>query len=268
MRVGFVGLGNQGGPIARRIGMAGFPLAVWARRTEAMASFAAVAYCSDRLSDLAAACDMVCLCVVDDAGIREVAEQALDHMPEGSLLAILSTVHPETCQNLAKMGAARGIAVIDAPVSGGGSAAERGELTVMMGGASADCERARPVFDAFGGLVVRLGGIGAGQRAKLVNNALLAAILDMTQTARETGRALGLDPASLDAVIAASSGNSFGHGILRSLPGLGAFAAGAALLAKDVRLLAALADESGIDASTLLTPGTRFTTRVDRDGDG
>lgn len=95
-------------------------------------------------------------------------------MLPGGLIAILATIHPATCTAIAEHAASRGIAVIDAPVSGGRDAAARSELTVMMGGPEADCGRARPVFASFAAMIVRLGEIGAGQRAKLVNNTLLA----------------------------------------------------------------------------------------------
>ena len=130
-----------------------------------------------------------------------------------------------------------------------------------MGGDPADCERVRPVFESFGGLIVRLGGIGAGQRAKLVNNALLTAILELTQAAREGGAALGLDTAALDAVIAVSSGRSFGHEVLRRTPDLASLAGGAALLRKDLALLRQLTEAGDVDLRGLLNAGDAFIAR-------
>lgn len=260
-RVGFIGLGNQGAPIAQRIAGAGWPLTVWARRPEAAVAFAHTATRSETVEELAGAVDLLCLCVVDDAGVQEIAERALPSMAPGGLVAILSTVRPQTCVELAALAGARRIAVIDAPVSGGGKAAADGTLTVMMGGSKSECARARTVFDSFGGLIVRLGDVGAGQRAKLVNNALLTAIMGLTQEARETGSALGLARDALDEVLAVSSGGSFGHGILRALPDLSAFANGAALLEKDVGLLRDLAASQAIAAPELLDVADAFLAR-------
>jgi 3-hydroxyisobutyrate dehydrogenase-like beta-hydroxyacid dehydrogenase len=211
---------------------------------------------------MAALCDLLCICVVDDAGVMDLFDRILPAMRTGSLIAILSTIHPDTCVRLAERANARGVALIDAPVSGGAVAAAAGTLAVMMGGSEADCVRVLPVFRSFGELIVRLGPVGAGQRAKLLNNTLLAAILDATQDARDTGVALGLDLAALDSVIAASSGNSFGLQVLRSLPSLAAFANGERLLRKDVGLLHDLCANVGAPAPPMIAGGTRFLDRV------
>jgi 3-hydroxyisobutyrate dehydrogenase len=261
--VGFIGVGNQGAPIARRIAGAGWPLMLWARRPEVLGEFASVATSSESAEALASASDLLCLCVVDDAGVCELIDRTLPAMRPGSLVAILSTIHPDTCVRIADRAADRGISVIDAPVSGGAEGAAAGTMAVMMGGTDQDCARAEPVFRSFGRLIMRLGDVGAGQRAKLVNNALLAAILDVTQDARETGAALGLDPAALDAVLAASSGNSFGLQVLSRLPDLCALANGARLLRKDVGLLQALCDGSGLMSPPMIAAGTRFLDRFD-----
>ncbi|MET0361289.1 MAG: NAD(P)-dependent oxidoreductase, partial [Sphingobium sp.] len=225
-RVGFIGVGNQGGPIARRIGEAGWPLTLWARRADALDPFDDVATRSDSPEALAALCDLLCICVVDHAGVTDLFDRILPAIRAGNLIAVLSTVHPDTYVSLAELANAQGVALIDAPVSGGAGGAAAGTLTVMMGGSEVDCARVLPVFRSFGELIVRLGPVGAGQRAKLLNNTLLAAILDATQDARETGVALGLDLAALDSMLAESSGNNFGLQILRSLPSLAAFVNG------------------------------------------
>ena len=247
-RIGFIGLGNQGLPIARRIAAAGWPLRLWARRpeTRVAADFAPHAATPE---ELAATSDILGLCVVDDAGVRDLADRMLPAMAPGSLLAIQATVSPNTCTDLARRAARRGVRVIDAPVSGGAAAAAAGTLTVMMGGAPDDCDRAARLFACFAGALLRLGEVGAGQRAKLVNNALFAALLGATQAARETGAALGLEADALDRVIAASSGRSFAHEVLRGLPDPAAFSRGAALLAKDVALLDTTCAAAGISAS-------------------
>lgn len=241
-KVGFIGLGSQGGPMAQRIAEAGYPLVVWARRLEATAHFvAAGALRAERVSELGATCDVVGVCVVDDAGVQAICQDLVPTMRPGSVLAIHSTILPETCEALAKQCAARGIHLIDAPVSGGGGAAAAGTLTVMCGGSAEAFAASREVLQTFGGTVVLLGPAGAGQRAKIVNNALMAANMGLAQAAVEVGKALGIESVALAELIKVSSGRSFGFEVFARLPQPSAFAHGASLLNKDVNLLAAIA---------------------------
>jgi len=122
-------------------------------------------------------------------------------------------------------------------VSGGGPGAAAGTLTVMVGGDAEAVAAAHPIFATFAGLIIRLGGVGAGQTAKLVNNALMAAHLAMAHHAMAAGAALGLDRAALADIVKVSSGRSYGFEVYARLPSPSAFAHGAKLLAKDVRLL-------------------------------
>jgi 3-hydroxyisobutyrate dehydrogenase len=239
--VGFIGLGSQGGPMARRIVAAGFPLILWARRPEALEPYQGTpAQPVRELAELAARSDHVGVCVLDDAGVQEVVLALLASMRTGSRIAIHSTIHPQTCIALAKQAAALGIALIDAPVSGGGQAAAAGTLTVMVGGDAAAVAAARPVFETFGALISHVGGIGAGQVAKLVNNSLMAANMALADAALEAGAALGLDRAALIELVKASSGRSYGFEVRARLPDIALFGHGAKLLAKDVGLLATL----------------------------
>lgn len=263
-RIGFVGLGNQGTPIAERILAAGFPLAVWARRPAGAAILSeAGATVAPDLPALAASSDILCICVLDDAGVIDVADGVLPHMAPGGTIAILSTAHPHTCQALADRSAAHGIALIDAPVSGGAAGARAGTMTVMLGGDPAACERVTAVLQSFASTIVRLGDIGAGQTVKLINNTLLAANLAAANDAVALGQRLGLDAAETLRVLAASSGRSFATDILAGLPSLGAFANGAALLDKDVALLAQLDD--GAAAGPLVAGARRFIAQVAAD---
>src|SRR5262249_51457752 len=210
MRVGFIGLGSQGGPMARRIVDAGHPTTLWARRPETLAAFAdTTARITVSPADLAAHSDLVCVCVVDDAGAEEVVTGVLERLAAGSVIAIHSTVHPHTCLRLAERAAAHGVAVIDAPVSGGGPAAAQGRLLVMVGGDPATVERCRPVFSAYADRVVHLGDLGSGQLTKLLNNALFTANLGTAAGALALGRSLGVDPRRLAEVISGGSGASF-----------------------------------------------------------
>ena len=236
--------------MARRILGAGFPLSVWARRPEALTDFVgkgAVAAAS--IADLGASCTHVGICVVNDADVFTICDALIPAMQPGSLIAIHSTVLPETCIELDRRCTLGGIRLIDAPVSGGGPGAEAGTLTVMCGGSEQAVAQARPVFESFGKLITHLCGVGAGQRAKIVNNALMAANMGLSHAAHGAGEALGIDRAALAELIKASSGRSFGFEVYARLPEPAAFSQGAPLLAKDVSLLKAiLPEDTGAEA--------------------
>ncbi|EUA51075.1 NAD binding domain of 6-phosphogluconate dehydrogenase family protein [Mycobacterium xenopi 3993] len=110
------------------------------------------------------------------------------------MIAVHSTVHPNTCRELAKKAAARGVSVIDAPVSGGGDAAAEGRLLVMVGGDRDVVEQCRPVFETYAAAVVHLGDVGSGQTTKLLNNLLFTANLATAATTLALGQALGVSP--------------------------------------------------------------------------
>jgi 3-hydroxyisobutyrate dehydrogenase-like beta-hydroxyacid dehydrogenase len=249
-RLGFIGLGSQGGPIARRMIEAGYPVVLWARRAETLEPFSdASAEIAPSIAELGARSDHVGICVVDDAGVRQVCDALIPAMRPGGRIAIHSTVHPDACVALAEQAALRGLSLIDAPVSGGGIAAAAGKATVMVGGDEAAVASARPIFETFGSLILHLGGVGAGQTAKLVNNALMAAHMALGHHGLAAGAALGLDRAALVELVKASSGRSYGFEVYARLPALSVFGHGANLLAKDVRLLGeALGDDPSFAA--------------------
>ena len=197
MRVGFIGLGSQGAPMARRIVDAGFPLTVWARRPEAMAPFADTSTTIARTPvELASLSDIVCICVVNDADVEDVvlgSEGILAGLSVGAVVVIHSTVHPATCRRLAERARERAVDVLDAPVSGGGIAAAEGTLLVMVGGQTTVVERVRPVFSTYGAPVLHLGELGSGQKAKLLNNLLFTAQLAIAEETFEFAVQLGID---------------------------------------------------------------------------
>ena len=211
-RVGFIGLGSQGGPMAESILGAGFPLTVWARRpvsTEAFAGTAAVIAASPR--ELGAHSDVVGICVVDDADVEEVTlgeHGVLSGMAAGGLLVIHSTIRPETCARIAEQANAVGVSVVDAPVSGGGGAASARRLLVMAGGEAEDVDRCRAVFDAFSDKVIHLGPLGSGQMAKLLNNFVFTAQITMALETYGFADLLGIERAALAEVLASGSGGS------------------------------------------------------------
>lgn len=242
LKTGFIGLGSQGGPMAERMLAAGYPLTVWARRSDALASFVEQgAQVAASIADLGREANHVGICVVDDAGVADICDQLLPAMQPGSLLAIHSTILPESCEMLARRCAERSIGFVDAPVSGGGGAAAAGTLTVMCGATERDFEQARSVLESFSGLLIRLGQPGAGQRAKIVNNSLMVANMGLAHAALGAGEALGIDRQALAELIKASSGRSFGFEVYARLPEPSAFAHGARLLRKDIDLLSAIA---------------------------
>ncbi len=257
-RVGFIGLGSQGGPMARRIVEDGVATVLWARRQETLDAFAdtAAEYASS-VADLAARVDVACVCVVDDAGVEEVVAGPgglLSAMAPGGVIAVHSTVHPDTCRRLAEQAQASGITLVDAPVSGGGPGAQARTLLVMVGGDAETLERVRPVLATYGNPIVHLGPVGAGQRAKLINNLMLTAHLGVLESAYALARSLEVDPEQLSTVLRHGSGNSFAVNVLRGPDfGLGPMGAMAGpLLQKDARLVVDLAGAAGAQPGVVL----------------
>ena len=242
--IGFIGLGSQGGPMAERIAAAGLPLVVWARRPEALEPFVAQgAKAAATVAELGAACDHVGICVINDADVLGLTDQLIPVMKSGSRIVIHSTVLPETVQTLEAQCAAKGIALVDAPVSGGGQGAAAGTLTVMCGATQEAFDAALPVLQTFGKMIVRLGEAGAGQRAKIVNNALMAANMGLAHAAAAAAEALGVDRKAFTDLVKESSGRSFGFEVYARLPTPAAFSTGAPLLTKDVGLLKTILPE-------------------------
>ncbi|MDO8389747.1 MAG: NAD(P)-dependent oxidoreductase [Actinomycetota bacterium] len=254
MNVGFIGLGNQGLPIARRILAGGHHLHVWARRPEALEPFAGTtATVAGSPAAMGYLCQVVGICVLDDEAVRDVVfhQGLLAAMHENSVLAIHSTVSPAMVKQIAEAADDRGVHVLDAPVSGGAAGAAAGTMAVMVGGASAALEQAMPVFDTFASTVHRVGEVGAGQLCKLVNNCLFAANVGLALDALELGDALGLDRQAVAAVLQAGSAASFALGVAPHLVNPASAAHAGGLLSKDVGLLAHETDAMGRSASAM-----------------
>jgi 3-hydroxyisobutyrate dehydrogenase-like beta-hydroxyacid dehydrogenase len=257
--VGFIGLGSQGAPMARRIVEAGYPVTLWARRPATLEPFADTpAKVADSPADLAASSDLVCICVVSDADVEEVVageRGVLAGLGAAGVIAVHSTVHPDTCRRLADRAGAQGVRLIDAPVSGGGPAAAEGRLLVMAGGDAETVEYCRPVFATYGDPVVHLGQVGSGQLTKLLNNVLFTAHLATAASALTLGQALGVDPGSLADVMSHGSANSFALARIGDAGGtldrIAAFAG--PLLQKDVRLMAEIAAAAGATPGAVMT---------------
>jgi 3-hydroxyisobutyrate dehydrogenase len=257
---GFIGLGSQGGPMARRIAEAGHPLVLWARRPATLEPFADLdVEISSTPAELGARCDVVGVCVVADADVEQVVlgpDGLLAGMRPGSTLVIHATIHPDTCRRLAAAAATTSVDVLDAPVSGGGQAAAERRLLVLVGGEASVLDRSLPILSTFGDPICHMGPVGAGQTAKLVNNALFAATLGVANEALRLGASLGVDERELAQSLEHGSARSMALGVAAGMRArLAAPDAGlhsmAALLTKDLDLVADLGASAGADVEPL-----------------
>ncbi|KUI32932.1 oxidoreductase [Mycobacterium sp. IS-1742] len=172
LKYGYIGLGNMGAPMATRL--TGWPggLIVFDVRAGAMAPLVeAGATPADSVADVAAA-DIISITVLNDAQVRTVVGELAPRVRPGTVIAIHSTISPETAVELAEELRGNGVHVVDAPVSGGGAAAQKGELAVMVGADREVYERIKPAFKQFASMVVHAGEPGAGTRMKLARNML------------------------------------------------------------------------------------------------
>ena len=174
--IGFVGLGDMGGPIAHRIAAAGFPLAVWSRGVHSLKELGTQPHVAvPSLRELGNRCGIVAVCVFGDADVREVVlgpDGLLTAMSPDSILVIHSTVSVDLCCEIAVGGASRGVHVLDAPVSGARAGAVNGTLTIMVGGDPSLRNRISPLFKSYGNLIEWMGPVGSGQKMKVLNNIL------------------------------------------------------------------------------------------------
>ncbi len=200
--------------MAQRIVASGFPLTVWARRPATLEPLAGTsARIAPDLDGLGRESDVVGVCVYDADDVREVVlgpGGLAGSMAPGGVVLVHSTVAPGDVVDLAERLAPFGLEVVDAPVSGGPAAAAAGTLTVALGGRTETLDRVAPVVAAYAGAAVRLGGLGAGQRAKLLNNALCNAQIRLASDALDLASELGLDREALATVLRTGSGRSFG----------------------------------------------------------
>ncbi|MCS6827629.1 MAG: NAD(P)-binding domain-containing protein [Caldilinea sp.] len=176
-RIGFIGLGIMGRGMADNLLRAGFPLTVWNRTTARMQELVARgAHAGASPADVAERSDIVVICVSDTPDVQEVilGERGVIHGARpGSLVIDCSTISPKATREIADKLAERGIFMLDAPVSGGSEGAAKGTLSIMVGGEAEQFARALPVFQAMGKTITHVGGHGAGQTVKLVNQVLV-----------------------------------------------------------------------------------------------
>jgi 3-hydroxyisobutyrate dehydrogenase-like beta-hydroxyacid dehydrogenase len=212
LNIGFIGLGDQGAPMARAIAEAGWPLHVWARHPGSLAVLADAPHTThDSVPDLGHACDMVGLCLTDDSDVREILEDLglLPSLRPSGIIVNHGTGDPQTAATLAQHVREQGHELLDAPVSGGRPAADRHTLTTFVGGDARTAQRSRPVFEAFSTTIAYMGPSGTGQLAKLLNNASLLANLKNAEDIITIGASAGINPRDLLDALKTGSGSSF-----------------------------------------------------------
>jgi 3-hydroxyisobutyrate dehydrogenase len=176
-RVGFIGLGIMGQGMAANLLKAGFPVTVWNRTIARMDELVAQgANAGANAADVAARSDIIVICVSDTPDVQSVIldeKGVIQGVQPGALVIDCSTISPQITQEIATHLAQMGVFMLDAPVSGGSEGAAKGTLSIMVGGDTAQFERALPIFRAMGKTVTHVGGNGAGQTVKLVNQVLV-----------------------------------------------------------------------------------------------
>jgi 3-hydroxyisobutyrate dehydrogenase len=250
-RIGFIGLGIMGSGMAMNVLRAGFPLTVWnrtsAKTTPLAAAGAAVA---STPAELAAASDIVVICISDTADVEAVIlgpRGVLEGARPGSLVIDMSTISPAATRQIASALAEREVAMLDAPVSGGSEGAARGTLSIMVGGEAKAVQRAAPLLQAMGQRITHVGPHGAGQTVKLVNQVMVVGNCLAMAEGLLLAQAGGVDlPKALEAVSGGAAGSwmlsNRGPQILARdwRPGFTI-----ALQQKDLRLVLEAADQQG-----------------------
>ncbi|MEW6269791.1 MAG: NAD(P)-dependent oxidoreductase [Thermodesulfobacteriota bacterium] len=214
MKLAFLGLGVMGYPMARHLAAAGHELAVF-NRTRARAERWVTEHggrVATSPADAARGAELVFACVGNDDDVRSVTlgeDGALATTARGAVLVDHTTTSARLARELAAAAGTRGVAFLDAPVSGGQVGAENGALTVMVGGDADALERARPLIDCYARHVALLGPSGAGQLAKMVNQICLAGLIEGLAEGLHFARAAGLDPQAVVDVISQGAAQSW-----------------------------------------------------------
>jgi 3-hydroxyisobutyrate dehydrogenase len=224
MKVGFIGTGTMGQPMLANLVKHGF--AVVAYDIVPAALDAAVRLGAARAGtarEAAASCDLVITMLPSSANVESVylgEGGILEAAPPGRLCVDMSTIDPGTSQRVAARLRERGLRFLDAPVSGGVGGGVAGTLAIMAGGDLGDLEEARPALAAMGTNIIHVGGIGAGEVAKLCNNLISGSALIAVAEAFRIGEAFGVDPQILTNVIAKSSGATWVMEHMHPVPGI------------------------------------------------
>ncbi|MEL6492558.1 MAG: NAD(P)-dependent oxidoreductase [Cyanobacteria bacterium J06621_3] len=214
MNVAFIGLGTMGAPMVLNLLKAGHSVAVY-NRTQSKATPVVEAGATNCDTPRAAAkrAEIVITCVSDSPDVEAVVlgEQGIIHSARpGALLVDMSTISPEITRQIAQQLAAKEISMIDAPVSGGSEGAQKGTLSIMIGGDSADVERARPVLSAMGSTLTHVGPIGAGQTTKAINQIIVAGTYWSVAEGMALGMKAGLDMEKVVQAVGSGAAGSWG----------------------------------------------------------
>lgn len=258
-RVGFIGLGNIGKPMALRLASSdGIELTVYDIAPDPVAELEqAGAQSADSVATLAARVDVICVMVRDDDQVRDVLGEILGVSGDGQTVVIHSTVGPDTPGQLEDTAARHGVKVVDAPVSGGAMGAADGTLAIMVGGSDEAFAAARPALEAMGSLVTHAGPIGSGTKLKLARNLMHFVAFTAATEAQRLAEAAGLDLVELGKVVRHTDAITGGPGAIMhratSAPidpddfWYGVFGHVLALGEKDLTFAIGLADELDVD---------------------
>jgi 3-hydroxyisobutyrate dehydrogenase len=211
LRVGVIGLGAMGAPMAVHLKARGLLVAVYNRTASRAQAFAAEhgVPAAGSVAELGHRCNAVLTCVSADADVLALARELKLYLAPGALVVDTSTVAPATAREAAAILAQAGIAFLDAPVSGGVEGARNGTLSVMVGGDADTLERGRPLLDAFAARITLMGAVGTGQATKAVNQVMIAGIAEAVCEALALAQKLGLDAERLLPTLAAGAAQSW-----------------------------------------------------------
>lgn len=263
-RVAFIGLGNMGAPMAQNLVKAGFKLSVFDLVAESVAQLVqAGASAASSASDAVKEADVVITMLPASKHVEGIylgTDGLLAKIPSKALIIDCSTIAADSARKVAAAASAHGLAMIDAPVSGGTGGAIAGTLTFIVGGEAVDLERARPLLEKMGKNIFHAGAAGAGQVAKIANNMLLGIAMAGTAEALALGVANGLDPKVLSEIIAKSSGRTWAielynpwPGVMENVPSSKGYAGGFGvdLMLKDLGLAA----EAAVSTQSVIALG-------------
>ncbi|AMQ89318.1 NAD(P)-dependent oxidoreductase [Marinobacter sp. LQ44] len=196
--IAFLGIGLMGAPMTRNLLTAGYPMTLWNRTASKCEPFAGEATIAGTPAEAVAGADVVITMLENGAVVEDVlvAQGALTALKSGALVIDMSSVQPSLARRLAGLAAEQGAGFVDAPVSGGTLGAAEARLSIMAGGSEADVERARPVFEVLG-KCTRIGPVGAGQLAKLANQAIVGITIGAVSEALLLAAKGGADPAAV-----------------------------------------------------------------------
>ncbi|MDP0927116.1 3-hydroxyisobutyrate dehydrogenase [Paracoccus onubensis] len=217
MKIGFIGLGNMGAPMAANLAEAGYEVTGFDTAAPVPAGLISAGSAADAVRDA----DVVITMLPNGAILKMVAQQIIPNMKRGAVLCDCSTVDVNSARAVASGASAAGLGALDAPVSGGIGGAQNGTLTFMVGGGGAAFATVSPLFDIMGQKAVHCGDSGAGQAAKICNNMILGATMIVTCEAFALADKLGLDRQKMFDVVSTSSGYSWSMNAYCPAPGIG-----------------------------------------------